>query len=66
MQSVNPQVSGIVEAGRVGVAPDHEDLGGAGVVEPPGFRLEEEVGALTPAGSGLTVERRGSMRDSSR
>ena len=54
LQSVNPQVTGLVEASSVGVAPHHEDLGGAGVVEPPVFRLEEEVGALTPASSGLT------------
>ena len=41
--SVNPQVSGLVEASRVGEAPDHEDLGGAGGVSRP----EEEVGSLS-------------------
>ena len=41
----------------MGVAPHHEDLGVAGVVDPPVVSLEEEVGLLTSAGGDLIVER---------
>ena len=54
--SVNPQVSRLVEPSSVGVAPHHEDLGVAGVVDPPVVSLEEEVGLLTSAGRDLIVE----------
>ena len=40
----------------MGVAPHHEDLGVAGVVDPPVVSLEEEVGLLTSAGRDLIVE----------
>ena len=53
--SVNPQVPGLVEARRVTVAPDHQDPGGAGVVEPPLTGLQEEVRLLSPAGGGLDI-----------
>ena len=53
--SVNPQVPGRIEARRVTVAPDHQDPGGAGVVEPPLTGLQEEVRLLSPAGGGLDI-----------
>ena len=53
--SVNPQVPGMVEARRVTVAPDHQDPGGAGVVEPPLTRPQEEVRPLSSAGGGLDI-----------
>ena len=40
----------------MGVAPHHEDLGVAGVVDPPVVSLEEEVGLLTSAGRDLIVD----------
>ena len=51
--SVNPQVPGLVEASSVSVAPDHQDLGGAGVVELLDLRPHEEVRLLALASGGL-------------
>ena len=56
--SVNPQVTDLVEASRVPVAPDHEDLGSPSVVEPPVSGPEEQVRLLAAAGCCLVVERR--------
>ena len=54
--SVNPHVPGLVEASRLTEAPDHQDLGGAGVVEPLLPGPQEHVGLLAPASCGLTGE----------